>query len=256
MAAFSPTCQEHIFQISTWELWGKPWHCWEESESPGKKRERERKGGLFFSQLVIDLQYKQRKINIQILQRIRKFPGLVWYQSLVFPQTHCSVQAGSRSSAWKSMALPPSPPSRSLSSLCFPVDGQEMDGQYMNRIPYPASHNHSWFVRDVCFWGCTSNSVRRLLSPVRRRGAQEGQLIIVSKWAKRSYQDLPPGLDTAPYEDLTKDWKWEKGKKESFSDKKLEIYYHRLLFEPWLGQLPVMSWGKYSYLLEPQLRSP
>lgn len=45
------------------------------------------------------------------------------------------------------------------------------------------------------------NSVRRLLSHVRWRGVQEAQLIIISDWAKPSYQNLPPGLATA-----TKNW--------------------------------------------------
>ena len=77
-------------------------------------------------------------------------------------------------------------PTSSLSSFpCFPVVGErwtDIRGPAWETPSCPRSHMGSWFVRNICFWSCIFNSVRRLPAPLRGRKTQRAQLIFMSKW--------------------------------------------------------------------------
>ena len=110
-------------------------------------------------------------------------------------------------SCWEEGSLA-SIPTSSLSSLpCFPVGGErwkDIRGPAWETPSCPRSHMGSRFVRNICFWSCIFNSVRRLPAPLRGRKTQRAQLIFISKWDELgSHQGLPPRPSPAPQGDCS-----------------------------------------------------
>lgn len=195
MAAFLPLVGNIFFKLALGSFEENPDIVEKRVRGQHKKKEREKERSAFFSACYkFAIQAKKNKHPDSATGT--EVPWLDVVPSLVFPRPSALPKQGVVSHServWHGLL---SHPPLYLSSLpCFPVDGQ-----YMNRIPYPASYISSWFVRNVCSWGCSFNSVRHLLW---EEGELRGQLIIISKWAKCSYHGLLPGLTTAPYEDCS-----------------------------------------------------
>lgn len=79
MPAFLLLVDNIFFKLALGSFEGNPDIVRKRVRGQMGKKKNKKKRGLLFSQLVINLQYKQRKINTQILQLIQKFLGLMWY---------------------------------------------------------------------------------------------------------------------------------------------------------------------------------